>query len=116
MSTDTQVVGLSPLLTCGSDNITLGLPPKTLRFAGGNVIIKLSDEPEDQLLLYESVLARASDRFRLRFSVANRGFACGKEAKNPDTGKNMKVFEYHLTLADRTFTLTDEVINLWPKT
>ncbi|KAK3715705.1 hypothetical protein LTR37_006930 [Vermiconidia calcicola] len=87
-------------------NLSLYLPPQNLQFEGGNVIIKLSDRVEDQLLLHESVLSAASERFRLRFS--NHAFAGPREATSPRTGKSVKVYEYQLTSTDDTFCLTDE--------
>ena len=100
------------MLTNCSSGITLGLRLQPLQCEDGNVVIRLSERQEDQLLLHESVLGEVSERFRVRF--ANDRFASPREIVNPKTGDKLKIFEYHLTCTDRTFSLTDEVRGVLP--
>lgn len=46
--------------------LSLALQSLPLQLEGGNVMIKLGDGPQDVLLLHESVLAAASNRFAIR--------------------------------------------------
>ncbi|KAK3712628.1 hypothetical protein LTR37_009071 [Vermiconidia calcicola] len=87
-------------------DLTLELPPPILQFQGGTVIISLSEKLEDQLLLHESDLRAASERFRLRFN--NERFSGGRKIIDPVTEKEVKVWKYHLICTDDTMCLTDE--------
>lgn len=89
------------------EGLTLGLPPRTLQLEGGTIIVKLSDRPEDVLVLHEKVLAAASERFAVRFNSTY--WAPTREVADDKTGKKLKVYEYYLVCADDTFILTDEV-------
>ena len=86
--------------------ITLGTAPPHLQFEGGNVIIRLGESLDDHLIIHESVLAGASDRFRTRFASA---FCGGRDVVETHTGERCTTYEYHLTYVDQTFILTDEV-------
>lgn len=92
------------------EGLTFSLPPPTLQFEGGTVVIKLSSRAEDSLILHESVLAKASERFAMRFNSLH--WAPSREVEMSDKEgrpQKLKVYEYRLIHADGTYTLTDEV-------
>lgn len=71
------------------------------------MVIKLSDRLEDTLSLRESVLAKASERFAMRFN--SRHWAPSQDVDAGGNGEKIKVYDYRLIHADGTYTLTDEV-------
>lgn len=93
------------LLAAAFPDFAIGLQPPLMQYQDGNVIIKFSDNLEDQLLLPQSILSDASMRFQIRFKSTN--FAGGREMSY--NGKKVTVFTYYLAMIDHTFCLTDEV-------
>ncbi len=96
------------LLEKAFPGLMLGLPLPRLQLDGGNVIISLSDRPEDQLFLHSQVLGEQSHRFRVRFTRGKSFFGC-RDVTSPETGDVVEIFEYHLAQKKSTDCLTDEV-------
>ncbi len=102
-----NMIGEVNLLAVAFPDLTIGLQVTAVKYKNGSVIIKLSDQFDDQLLLPESVLSEVSPRFAARFRCT--GLAGGRDVTDPSTGEKITVFEYHLAYCDKTFVLTDEV-------
>jgi hypothetical protein len=88
-------------------DMALGMQPPQLKFKDGDVLIRLSDDPNDHLLLHSHLLGEASERFRLRFK--NSSFAGSRTVINPNTNENVTIFEYHLAHIEDTYCLTTKV-------
>ena len=86
-------------------SLCLTLNPERLQFEDGDVIIKLGESPQDHLVLHQSVLGAASQRFATRFNSHCHG---GRIVVSPRNGESVTVYEYHLKFVDGTFSLTDE--------
>lgn len=72
------------------------------------MVIHLSHEPEDVLVVHSKVLAAASQRLRSRFS---KDWQKAKVATTVTTnaGTNLPIYTYRLLYDDAAFTISDEV-------
>lgn len=100
------------MLTIHSARIRLELPFESLKVNGGNVVVFLSDEPQDTLVLDSKVLAASSPRFKARFGRF-AAMRVSKTVELPDWGP-LNIYTYRMIYADGSFIISDEVGILFP--
>lgn len=88
--------------------ITLLMPPETLRFEGGDVVLRLSNNRSDTLVVHSGVLSAASDSFHARMN-GGWGTTADAEAVDPSSGETVSVYKYKMLFDEGGFVLTDEV-------
>lgn len=85
------------------------MPTPSLRFDDGDLVIKLSDDSNDWLIIHSAVFAAVSPVFAASSSARWEERAKTDKIIHPGTGKEVAVRTLALAFVDGTYTLEGKV-------
>ena len=94
-------------LRTSCDDRSCDLP--ALRFESGDLVIKLTNDPRDWLLVHSEIVAASSPVLAASLSRAWAQYAHLDSIKHPSTGENVLVRTLALTQVEGTFFLEGKV-------